>query len=124
MWWISVILMTLAGIFNACMDVIRTRYDTSIFRFWKNQKWVDPALSWTNKWKPDSKLGDLIMSTVLVWVTDLWHFAKMLMILCFVFAIVFYMPFMSWWIDAFMLYIAFTGTFELFYAIIFINKKS
>jgi hypothetical protein len=115
--------MILAGISNAAMDVLRYRYNTSIFRFWKNQNWVNPSLSWPNKWKPDSKLGDLIMSTVLVWVTDFWHFAKMIMLICISLAIVFYSPIYKWWTDFLMMHIAFTATFELFFSKLFIKKQ-
>jgi hypothetical protein len=120
-----VLLFFFAGVFNACMDVSRTRYDTSVFRFWRNQNWVNPALSWPNKWKPDSRTGDLIMSTVLVWVTDFWHLCKMLMIICFTLGAVFYQPvfgFSKWWLDLLILYFTFTGTFELFFSKVLIKK--
>lgn len=122
MQWISIILMVLAGVFNACMDVLKVRYRLSIFRDMKAQQWINPSLSWTNKWRPKSKFGDLIMSTVLVWVTDLWHLVKMLMLLCISLAIVFYSPLFKWYLDAFILYFAFTGTFELFFSRILIKK--
>jgi hypothetical protein len=123
---ISIIFFLLAGICNACMDVLRYRYNTSIFRFWKNQEWINPSLSWVNKWKPTTKLGDLIMSTVLVWVTDFWHFVKMLMILFFTFGAILYQPifnsFPNIWLNLIILYFTFTGTFELFFSKILIKK--
>jgi hypothetical protein len=115
--------MMIAGMFNACMDVLRYRYNISIFRFWKKQSWVNPSLSWTNKWKPKSKFGDFILSTVLVWVTDMWHFVKMLMILSVCFAIAFYTPIYTWWCDVIIFYFAFTSTFELFFSKILIKKN-
>ena len=60
MWWISILLMIVAGMLNATMDVLKVRYKTSIFRFWKNQQWINPSLSWHNKWKPKTKFGDAI----------------------------------------------------------------
>lgn len=114
--------MVLAGVFNACMDVLKVRYKLSIFRDMKAQQWINPGLSWTNKWKPDSKIGDLIMSTVLVWVTDLWHLVKMLMLVCISAAIIFYSPIYKWWLDIFIMYFAFTATFELFFSRILIKK--
>lgn len=122
MWWISIVLMVLSGMFNACMDVLKVRYNVSIFKDMKAQQWINPALSWTNKWKPTTKFGDLIMSTVLVWVTDLWHLVKMLMIVCISLAIVLYNPLFKWYIDPFLMYIAFTGTFELFFSKILVKK--
>jgi len=121
MWWISVILMIIAGILNATMDVLKTRFKTSIFRFWKNQQWINPSLSWHNKWKPKTKFGDLIMSTVLVWVTDMWHLAKMLMLMCIAFAISFYDPAISWWLDVLIMYFSFTVPFEIFYSKVLIK---
>ena len=122
MWCISIILMILAGIFNACMDVLKVRFKRSIFSTWKNQNWIDPSLSWHNKWKYNSKLGRLIMSTALVWLTDLWHLSKMLMLVCISLAIIFYMPIYQWWTDIFIMYFAFTGTFELFFSKIFVKN--
>jgi len=123
--FIPVLLFFLAGVCNACMDVLKTRYNTSVFRFWRNQDWVNPALSWPNKWKPDSRIGDLVMSTVLVWVTDFWHLCKMLMIVCFTLGAVSYQPvfgFSKWWLDLLILYFTFTGTFELFFSRVLIKK--
>jgi len=119
---ISIILMILAGIFNACMDALKTHYSTSIFSTWKNQSWVNPSLSWTNKWKPKSKIGDLIMSTVLVFLTDMWHFCKFLMLFSIMFAIVFYQPIVVWYVDFFILHAAFSLPFELFYSKILVKK--
>lgn len=124
MWWISIILMVLAGFFNSCMDVLKVRFRTSIFSTWKNQNWINPALSWHNKWKPNTKIGDLIMSTVLVWLTDMWHLTKMLMLVCISLAIVLYNPLFKWYLDVFILYFAFTGTFELFFSRILIKKRN
>ena len=121
MWWISILLMIIAGMLNSTMDVLKVRFKTSIFRFWKNQQWINPSLSWTNKWKPTSKFGDLIMSTVLVWVTDMWHFVKMMMLLCIASAIIFYTPIYVWWVDIFIMYFAFTATFELFFSKVLIK---
>jgi len=118
---ISIIFLILSAVFNACMDVLRTRYSISIFSKWKNQNWVNPGLSWPNKWKPESKFGDLIMSTVLVWITDFWHLCKMLMLLSLMFAIVFYAPFINWWADLLILYCSFTIPFELFFSKILIK---
>lgn len=113
---ISIILIFIAGILNACMDKLRFHYSTSIFSKWSNQNWVNPSLSWVNKWKPKSKIGDMIMSTVLVWVTDFWHLCKMLMLLFLFLSIVLYQPLFNWWIDFFIFYCTFTITFELFFS--------
>ena len=120
---ISVILLILAGIFNSCMDTLKTHYSVSIFSKWKNQDWVNPSLSWVNKWKPKTKFGDFIMSTVLVWMTDFWHLCKFLMLWSIMFAIVFYVPLINWWADILIFYCAFTIIFEIFYSKILILKN-
>jgi len=120
---ISFILMFIAGVANACMDVIKYHWDKCIFTTWSNQNWINPALSWPNKWKPKTKLGDLIMSTILVWVTDFWHFCKALMLTAIMASIIFYTPLINWWIDFILLYSIFTITFELFFSKILIRHK-
>lgn len=124
---IAIILLFLAGILNACMDTLKTHYSKSIFSKWKNQNWVNPALSWTNKWKSESKLGDLIMSTILVWITDLWHLCKHLMLICLMLTVIFYHPIVNWWVDFIILFCSFTIPFEIFYSKILllrINKEN
>ena len=121
---ISIILIFYAGILNACMDILRFKYSTSIFRFCKNQQWIDPALSWHNKWKNgDETQGEKFFgsSTFLVFVTDLWHFCKFLMLLLIMGAIVFYKPLINWWADLLILYCVFTITFEIFFSKILIK---
>jgi hypothetical protein len=129
MWWLSIILLVFAGMCNAAMDVLRYRWNTSIFKDWKAQNWINPSIAWHNKWNIDqkllgreSKLLDKIFSTTLVWVTDFWHFAKMCMLAAIMFAIVFYNPIINWWTDVLILYFSFTVTFELFFSKIFIRK--
>ena len=124
---ISVILIILAGILNAYMDVLQFKFNASRFRFWENQQWVNPALSSQNKWKYDEEgiwQGEKFFgsSTFLVWLTDFWHFCKFLMLLFITGAIVFYNPLINWWADILILYCSFTITFELFYSKILIKK--
>ena len=125
MWWISIILLIFAGFCNAVMDVLKTRYNSSIFASWKHQNWLKPSLSWPNKWKKgDRSKGERFFgsSTFLVWLTDFWHLAKFFMLLGISFAIVFYSPIFAWWIDWFILYCSFTVPFELFYSKILVKK--
>ena len=125
MWWISLILICIAGIFNACMDIIKSRWVWSIFRNVKNQQWFDPSISWKNKWKDgDIQKGEKFLgsSTVFVFVTDFWHFCKFLMLLCISFSIVLYQPIFFWFIDWFLFYLVFTVTFEIFFSKILMRK--
>lgn len=125
MWWVSIILMIFAGICNSIMDVLKTRFYKSVFLGKKPGNWIDPALSWPNKWKNgDKSQGEKFFgsTTIFVWVTDLWHLAKMLMLVSISLAIVFYSPIIAWWIDWFILYCAFTIPFEIFYSKILIKS--
>lgn len=123
--WTSILLMIFAGFCNSVMDVLKTRYNTSIFASWKHQNWLKPSLSWRNKWKKGNRSnGEKFIgsSTFLVWITDFWHLAKMLMIVGVSLAIVFYQPIIAWWIDWVILYAAFTIPFEIFYSKILIRR--
>ena len=120
---ISIILIFLSGILNACVDIVKYHWDICIFTTWPNQNWINPSLSWPNKWKPTTKMGKFIMSTALVWVTDFWHFCKALMLTAIMASIIFYTPLINWWIDFILLYSIFTITFELFFSKILIRHK-
>jgi len=129
MWWLSPLLIIVAGMLNAVMDVLKVRWKTCVFSTWKNQQWIDPSISWHTKWGIDTKIFgkqidivDKIMSTVLVWVTDMWHLVKMLMLVCISLAIVFYSPIFVFWVDALIFYCLFTITFEIFFSKILIKK--
>jgi len=130
MWWVSPLLIIVAGMLNAIMDVLKVRFKKSIFKYWKGQQWIDPSISWHTKWGIDTKLFgkqinivDKTMSTVLVWITDMWHLAKMLMLVCISLAIVFYSPMFVFWVDALIFYCLFTITFEIHFSKLFIKKN-
>ena len=116
--------MVMGGILNACMDALQFKFNASIFKRWKNQGWVDPAISHANKWKyvDGVCVGEKFFgsSTFLVFLTDLWHLCKFLMILAVSASIVFYNPMINLYSDLFLLYISFTVSFEIFYTKIFI----
>ena len=115
---ISIFLIILSGIFNACMDLLDFHFSTSIFSKWAGNKWIDPTISWKNKWKNgDYTQGEKFLgsSTIFVFVTDFWHLLQFLMMLAIYFAIVFYSPVIKWWADIFLLFAAYSITFELFF---------
>lgn len=127
---ISFILLIIAGFFNSIMDALRYRYNTSIFNNFKNPKilnWVNPSQANDNKWKNgDIKQGEKFFgsSTFLVWLTDLWHFSKMMMLILIMLAVVFYNP----WtpillLDAIIYLLTFTITFELSFKYFLIDGK-
>lgn len=123
---ISIIFLILAGFFNSIMDIIVHKWSISIFSKIKNEKllqFINPKLSWTNKWKNnDYKQGEKFIgsSTVFVMFTDLWHLCQFLMIISFIVSTIFYIPIMDNSIlNIIVHYLAFTLSFNLFYYKIF-----
>lgn len=78
----SLTLLILSAIAKATQDVISFKYTTSRFALVKSERfqmWANPALSWRNKYKNgDPKQGPRfpLATTLLVWVTDLFHLAQ------------------------------------------------
>ena len=100
----TVLMLMLAAALNAVMDKLQFHYDKSIFaRVESQQMWLDPRLSWRNKWmNGDPKQGEAfpLSSTALVATTDAWHCAKSLWIDSILLAVL--APFtclmrMRWW---------------------------
>ena len=131
---ITLFLLFLAGALNATMDVLSFRYKTSIFsKYPKLQSFFNPQESWVNKYKDNNpKLGPKFFGskTFLVFLTDAWHLAKMLMITAFTLAIVFYNPvivtesiFVNIAGNLLLMRVVFSATFELFFSKILIKKK-
>jgi len=100
---IVLVLFVVAGISNAICDTLMFRYEDSVFKKWKT--W-NPNKSWLNKWEMiDRYVGPFkctsnpwyylwlyrpkyierfpYSSTVLVFLTDPWHFFKFVMLTCF-----------------------------------------
>jgi len=125
---LTIILFSISGFLNSLMDVIATKWNSSILSNIKNPriyKWTNP-LSWQNKWKNGDYLqGEKFWgsSTIFVWTTDLWHFAKLFMLIILCSSIITYTPFINVWVDALILFLTFTGTFQLFYGKILMKRK-
>ena len=128
---LSLILVILAGFFNAVMDVLFTRFEVSVFKSF-NPDWWNPAKSWKQKWKmPLTKVSKSwyssifpttyqerfpLSSTSLVWLTDAWHMAKALMLACLFVAVTVHETIWSTSVDWLIYYVCFTSTFTLFYS--------
>lgn len=119
---ISIVLIFFAGICNAIMDVLKYRWNICIFKSWPNQNWINPSISWKNKWNSKNKIVNFLMSTIFVFITDFWHFCKFLMILFLISAIVFYIPYINKWVDLLIFYCTFTITFEIFFSKILVKN--
>lgn len=130
----SVIFVAFAGFWNANMDVVQFRWDTSIHENMFDEQKCNPKVSWTNKWWTNPDTGEVEVgkekfpgsSTVFVRFTDCWHFFQGLMITCFILGVIFYRrrnaKFWEYLIDFVLLYGAFTLTFSVFFGAILIRK--
>ena len=135
---ISLILVIIAGIFNAVMDKIDFNFTTSIFKN-KNPKFWNLKESWKNQWswplepytgwyyfglyKPRNKENFPYSSTFLVVLTDAWHLSKTLMLISLSTAIICYTPLITPIIDVFLMFCGFTVTFTYFYEYILKSKN-
>lgn len=115
---ISIILLILASISNAVMDVTQFHFYRSIFNndlF--GAKWWNGNVSWRNKYvNGDVKQG---RTNTPVWFTDAFHFFKSTTIVLLSLAIVLYEPIITWYIDLLILGLAWNTFFSLFYKHIF-----
>lgn len=90
----SIILISFAAALDAVQDILKSKFDVSVFK--NLGTWWDPSKSWVNKWAVNSTTKERFFgsSTFLVFLTDAWHFFKMLMLGClfaaFLFPVSFY----------------------------------
>ena len=123
----SLILIILAAIANSIMDTLKFRFKRSVFN--KPGNWLfkySEPLAWKRKWKNgDVKQGEAfwLSSTVLVWLTDLWHLMQMIMKLSFITAIICYKPLFEWYYDLIIYSVSFSLIFEIMFSKILIVKK-
>lgn len=103
--WLIIILAVLICVMNVTQDEIRFHWDRTFGKFIKPDTfwydWMNPAVSWANKNFSQNVVVRFIFSTVLVWMTDLWHLLKFLIInsLFVIFLILIKEPFICWkWI--------------------------
>jgi len=121
----SFISFTLFSICLAIMDNIQFHYYKSIFN--RNgfcDYWFNPLTSWTNKYKDGNKEKGakfFLSTTLLVFLTDGWHFFKSLSITLIVLTIVLYKP-LFYLYDTIIFLLIYFVTFELFFNYI-LNKK-
>ena len=134
---VTLVLIILAGMFNALYETLYTFFKYSIFKN-LNPLWWNPLQSWKFKWyqpmQPPEKKWYYFgfypkyrerfpySSTILVWTTDAWHLFKALMLGCIMSGIVNYSPIINPVADFFIYYGAFTFTFTIFFDYIFRTK--
>lgn len=120
-------LSLIAAIAMAAMDKIQHHWAVSIFS--QLGSWYNPKESWRLKWKNgDPAQGERFpgSSTVFVFITDFWHFAKWVMLKA-IFAAMALALYGVWWqrVVAFVvLHAAFSMGFELFFRFVFQRKQT
>lgn len=85
--FIGIILVSIAGISKAIMDNLQFHFNRSIFNLDPvkyNQRFWDPTLSWSNKYKEGSMTEPKFFGSTnyFVFITDAWHLFQMFMFLC------------------------------------------
>jgi len=73
-----------ACVFNFFMDEVKHKYDRFFGKVLPDSwdKWFNPAISHANKYFSKNPFVRFLFTTVLVWTTDFWHFAKFVMLIC------------------------------------------
>lgn len=82
--FIGIILVSIAGLSKAIMDNLQFHFNRSIFNQLKyNQKFWDPTLSWSNKYKEGSMTEPKFFGSTnyFVFLTDAWHLFQMFLFL-------------------------------------------
>jgi hypothetical protein len=77
---LSITLLALAGLFDACRDKVQFHFGKSVFKG-INDQFFDPAISWRNKYKNgDPSRGEAfpLAKGALVFLSDGWHLFKYL----------------------------------------------
>lgn len=80
-----IILGITACVFNFLMDEVKHKYDRFFGKILPDlwDKWFNPSISYANKYFSKNPFVRFLFTTVLVWTTDFWHFAKFVMLICF-----------------------------------------
>lgn len=112
---IVIVLSFVLGITKGIQDKLQFHFHKSIFR--NLGSWWNPEQSWRNKWKNgDKKQGErfFLSSTLLVSLTDAWHFFGLLRNFCIFVAIALLV---DWKLIFF--YPLFFVTFHIFFTYLF-----
>jgi hypothetical protein len=119
---LSLVFVVFAGILNAIMDNVSHHLEHSIFKNWKYAH-----SDWTRKYidgDPDKGRKKIFwIFAAPVFLFDLWHLAKFLMIIFFACSIVFFQPIFFWCLDIIILAETFSISFLFFYKFVFRKDK-
>lgn len=119
----SIIFIVLASICKAIKDTLDFHYHGSVFDNGKPRQWLNPNISWHNKYKEDLKTPRFFGSTTfLVMFTDGWHLFDFLQTIFVILAIVLYSKIFCIVIDIVIIYLLFTCIFEVFFRVLKYNS--
>ena len=80
MFWLLLVLGVAAIIANATMDEIQFRWARVFGHIAKPgtklEKWMNPSISWYNKYKFKSRILNYLYGSVCAVITDFWHLLK------------------------------------------------
>jgi hypothetical protein len=117
------LLIIIASISNAIMDILKDNFNNSIFSKLNEGFW-NPYFSWRNKYKNLDKSQGRIYPNYLSGLTDTfsdaWHIAKFIMIVCVI--IGFSLDNSFSWESLIIKWVLWGIIFKLFYSKILINK--
>lgn len=124
-WGLIIGLGVLIVLCNATMDEIRVHWERMFGKLVKKDtfcyNWMNPDVSWANKYFSTNPLVRFIFSTILVWTTDFWHFLKFILInsALIIFLLLIHEPWFWWrWVvELAVLNIVWGILFELFLGI-------
>jgi len=124
-WALIIGLGVLIVLCNATMDEIRFHWERMFGKLVKKDtfcyNWMNPDVSWANKYFSTNPLVRFIFSTILVWTTDFWHFLKFILInsALIIFLLLIHEPWFWWrWVvELAVLNIVWGILFELFLGI-------
>ena len=95
-----IILGIIACLSNFLMDEVKHKYDRFFGKILPDScdGWFNPAISHANKYFSKNPFVRFLFTTVLVWTTDFWHFAKFIMLVCLgLIVVLLENDSLSWW---------------------------
>jgi hypothetical protein len=118
--WLIFILVPIGILANATMDELAYHWSR-----WFGHKitkpfliqWMNPAVSWKNKYVSKYEFLTFVLSTALVMFTDLWHFLKFVFLNCIFLIILTLLGFPHhWWLHLIFMNLGWGVIFNFFLA--------
>lgn len=118
---ISIILLVVAGVFNAIMDTVQYNYEISLLKIWVDKLGIydffdRDSLNNVKNWFKWIPMG--IKKTILVPLFDSWHLAKVIVIILVSCSSIYYTPIINKSVDIAILYISWSVSFEFWFRLL------